>query len=275
MSSKRKTASRPTRTGEVLRIDGHVHGNPGKFRGSAAAYVKKIRKQGIHAIGLIQPGEMVLAARKKFGDFVIPIARVRMDACGPDEIERWLDAGCPAIKFIRPRHPYSDERYWPLYEVIEKRKALAVFHTGYLAFGAREERPANMQHMRAAEIDTLTRRFPDLKTVMAHFSNPWWEEAWKISWTRENVWTDLSGATAINRSMSTWAETFAPNGKLIASSLKKLTFASDVDFLHNREHDFKPYIDFYEELLERVKAPAALRRKVWGGTMARLLGLKL
>jgi predicted TIM-barrel fold metal-dependent hydrolase len=258
----------------VLRIDGHVHGNPRAFRGSPAAYVKKIRKAGIHAIGLIETGENVLLARKKFGDFIIPIARVRMDRCGPGEIERWLDAGCPAIKFINPNSPYSDERYWPLYEVLEKRKALAVFHTGYLGFARRQIRPANMLHMRAAEIDVLTRRFPDLKTMMAHFSNPWWEEAWKISWSRKNVYADLSGGTAITRAMNMWVDTFAPNGKLMADSLAKLTFASDTVFLHGGRHEVQRYVDFYEELLDRVNAPVALRRKVWGGTMAKLAGLK-
>ncbi len=259
---------------EPLRIDGHVHGAPGRYRGSPAAYVKKIRKLGIHAVGLIEGGETVLKARKRFGDFVIPIARVRMDAAGRGEVERWLDAGCPGIKFIAPHHPYSDRRYWPMYAAIEERRAVAVFHTGYLAFGRRQARPINMQHMRAAEIDTLARRFPELKIVMAHFSNPWWEEAWKISWARRNVYADLSGGTAVNRSLAMWSETFAPDGKLMAGSLAKLTFASDVSYFQSGVPAVRQYIDFYEELLDRVKSPAVLRRKVWGGTLAGLFGVK-
>jgi predicted TIM-barrel fold metal-dependent hydrolase len=263
--------------GEFLRIDGHVHGAPGRYRGSPAAYVRRIRREGIHAVVLIEGGATVLAARKKFGDFVIPVARVRMARDGRADVERWLDAGCRGIKFIRPRHPYSDERYWPMYEAIEERGAVAVFHTGYLAFGRRrrEERPVNMQHMRAAEIDTLTRRFPDLKTVMAHFSNPWWEEAWKISWTRANVYADLSGGTAFRRSLNMWAETFAPNGKLMADSLGKLTFASDVGYFHGGKHSFRQYIDFHEALLDRLGAPRRLRAGVWGRTLAKLFRVKL
>ena len=261
--------------GRTLRIDGHVHGAPRRFRGSPAAYVKKIRKAGIHAVVLIEGGETVLAARRRFGDFVIPVARVPMDRSGPGDVERLLDAGCPGIKFIRPLHPYSDERYWPLYEVLEKRRAVAVFHTGYLGFGRREERPINMQHMRAAEIDTLTRHFSDLKVVMAHFSNPWWEEAWKITWTRKNVYADLSGGTAFTRSTAMWTEMFAPDGRRLPGSLEKLTFASDVDYFHGRPHNFQPYLDFYERILDRVQAPASLRRKIWGATLVRLFGLKI
>ena len=94
----------------VLRIDGHVHGDPKRFRGSAAAYVRKMRKQGIHAVGLIEDGETVVAARRKFGDFVIPIARVPMDRCGPGEIDRWLDAGW--IDTYRHFDPSPDRYTW-------------------------------------------------------------------------------------------------------------------------------------------------------------------
>jgi predicted TIM-barrel fold metal-dependent hydrolase len=257
-----------------LCIDGHVHGRPDRYRGSPAAYVKRIRAEGVHAVGFIADGEAVVRARRRFGDFVIPIARVRMDRDGRADVERWLDAGCAGIKFIRPRHPYSDERYWPMYAAIEERASVAVFHTGYLAFGAREERPVNISHMRAAEVEVLTRRFPDIKTIMAHFSNPWWEEAWKVSYSRRNVYADLSGGTAFRRSLSMWSETFAPDGKLLPASLKKLTFASDVNYFHGGRHGFKPYLDFYAEILERVKAPAALRRAVWGGTLARLFNVQ-
>jgi hypothetical protein len=54
-----------------------------------------------------------------------------------------------------------------------------------------------------------------------------------------------------------------------------LTFASDVNYFHGGKHDFEPYIEFYEKLLDRVKAPADLRRRVWGGTIAKLFGVKL
>jgi len=256
-------------------IDGHVHGDVRRFRGSPAAYVRKIRRAGIHAVALIETAEEVLLARRRFGDFVIPVPRVKMHSCTRGEIERLLDAGCPGIKFIAPRHPYSDQRSWPLYDAIEKRRAVAVFHTGYLGFGGREDPPVSMAHMRAAEVETVCRRFPDMKTIMAHFSNPWWEEAWKVSWSRANVYADLSGGTAFRRSLAMWAETFAPDGRLMADSLSKLTFASDVSYFHGRAHGFGPYLDFYQALLDRIGAPARLRRAVWGGTVARLFGVRI
>ena len=258
-----------------FRIDGHVHGNPADFKGSAADYVRKMRRLGLSAAVLIEEGAVALAAARRFGDFIIPVARVRMDRSSPAEIDRWLAAGCRGIKFIAPLRPYSEKRYWPLYRAVDRRGAVAVFHTGYLGLDAGEMRLINMQHMRAAEIDLIARRFPGLRMVMAHFSNPWWEEAWKVSWSNPNVYADLSGGTALRRSMLMWRETFAPNGELMENSLRKLIFASDKVYFNGGESRVPAHIEFYEKLLDAVKAPPDLRARVWGGTARELFGLKL
>ena len=271
--------------GQYRRIDVHTHARgitKMSYRGSGSAYVKRMRKQeGIDAIVLLGPGELCLKAIKKFGrDFVIPVAMYRLrQAPGRDlrtDMEYWLKRGCKGIKFISPLHPYSDERYWPMYQLLVDRKATAVFHTGYLGFGESEEEvpPIRMSDMRAAHIDTVGRRFPQLKILMSHFSNPWWEEAWKVSWTRANIYADLSGGTAFRRSLNMWAETFAPNGELMEDSLEKLCFASDVHYLYDGEHAFQQYIDFHEKLLDRLGAAQRLRKLVWAGTAAKLFGVK-
>ena len=229
---------------------------------------------------LLAPGQGCIKARRKFGDFVIPVPMYRLRELGRTDLRKdmahWLDRGCKGIKFIAPLHPYSDERYWPLYQEVADRDAVAVFHTGYLGFSGAEPDipPIEMANMRAAHIDAVARRFPTMKILMAHFSNPWWEEAWKVSWTRANVYADLSGGTAFRRSLNMWAETFAPNGELMADSLGKLCFASDTHYLHGRPHDFAPYIEFYQKLLDRLSAPQRLRRMVWAGTAKKLFGVK-
>ncbi len=270
--------------GTYRRIDVHTHSatfGAITYRGSPAAYVKRIRGQGIDAIGLLGPGEMCRKAVRRFGrDFIIPVPMYylrelpRRDLGG--DMARWLDWGCKAIKFIAPLHPYSDERYWPLYQLLADRGGLAVFHTGYLGFSgdAPEIPPVRMSDMRAAHVDTVGRRFPKLKILMSHFSNPWWEEAWKVSWSRPNVYADLSGLTAARRSLNMWAETFAPNGRLMPESLGKLCFASDVTYLHNGRHEFAPYVEFYQKLLDRVSAPQRLRQKIWAGNAKRLFGIR-
>ena len=273
-----------TASGEIERIDAHVHGrpfsNPALYRGSGAAYVKRMRKEGIHGVVLLAPGAACIKARRKFGNFIIPVPMYRLRELGRTDLRKdmahWLDRGCKGIKFIAPLHPYSDERYWPLYQEVADRGAVAVFHTGYLGFSGSEPEipPIEMANMRAAHIDAVARRFPTMKILMAHFSNPWWEEAWKVSWTRANVYADLSGGTAFRRSLNMWAETFAPNGELMADALGKLCFASDTHYLRGGRHGFQPYIEFYEKLLDRLNAPQRLRKLVWAGTVKKLFRVR-
>ena len=71
-----------------------------------------------------------------------------------------------------------------------------------------------------------------------------------------------------------WAETFAPNGELMADALGKLCFASDTHYLRGGPHGFAPYIEFYQKLLDRLGAPQRLRRMVWAGTAKKLFGVK-
>ena len=138
------------------------------------------------------------------------------------------------------------------------------------ALGVREPGPQLGQPL----VVGVARRFPDLKILMAHFSNPWWEEAWKISWSHPNVYADLSGGTAIHRATRMWAECFAPDGELLESSVRKLCFASYVRYFEQGAYPFEPYVAFYERVLERIGAPEALKARVYRGNARALFGLE-
>ena len=253
-------------------IDSHVHGDPSAID-APRAYVAACRERGIETIVLIEPLDRCLQAVERFGDFIIPVARIEMDAAGVGEIERCIRSGCRGVKFIRPAAPYGDERYWPLYARLEELGAVAVYHTGYLGTRGREMRPVQIEHMRAAQIDAIARRFPELKILMAHYSNPWWEEAWKISWSHPNVYADLSGGTAIHRATRMWAEIFAPDGALLESSVRKLCFGSDVRYFQEGAFAFEPYIAFYDRILDRIGASESLKSQVYWGNVRQLFGL--
>jgi predicted TIM-barrel fold metal-dependent hydrolase len=256
-----------------VRIDCHVHGDPDNLKGDPKAYVDSCRERGIEAVVLIEGIERCLAAVEKFGDFVIPVARVRMDAAGAKEVRDCIAAGARGVKFIRPAAPYADERYWPLYAALEELGVPAVFHTGYLAFRDREDRPVWMEHMRAAQVEVVSRRFPDLKILMAHYSNPWWEEAWKVSYTKKNIYADLSGGTAIHRATRMWAETFAPDDQLHEPSIKKLCFGSDMSYFRAGQFAFERYMAFYDRIFDRIGLSPELREVVNRGNVRALFGL--
>jgi predicted TIM-barrel fold metal-dependent hydrolase len=257
----------------MMRIDAHVHGDFSRFSGSPPEYVEKCRAKGIERVVLISAPDSTLAAYQAMPEFIIPVPRVDIDATSVKEINGILDRGALGIKFIDPQFSYGDTRYDPLYAAIAARSKVAMFHTGYLAQGVFESsRPTDITLMRPAAIDCLSRRHRTLKILMAHFGNPWWEEAWKITWSTPNVYAELSGGTAYRRSLKMWGEIFAPNGVLDEESLGKVLFATDVSIF--REHEgFEPYFEFYDRLFDVVGASPELRERVNRGNAIKLFGL--
>jgi len=257
----------------AMRIDAHVHGNISKLQGSPAEYAARCRERGIERVVLISGFEQNMAAYRALPDFIIPVPWVDIDQVSAKQINEYLDAGALGIKFIDPQFSYGDTRYDPLYAAVAARGKVAMFHTGYLARGAFEAgRPTDITLMRPAAVDCLSRRHPELKILMAHFGNPWWEEAWKIMWSNPTVYAELSGGTAYRRSLKMWSETFAPNGVLDEESVARLLFATDVSIFREQE-GFEVYFEFYDKLFEAIAAPPEVRERVNQANALRLFGL--
>lgn len=256
-----------------MRIDAHVHGDLSRLEEAPEEYVKRCRDRGVEKVLLIQDPEPTMAAYRAMPDFIIPVPWVDIDKVTVREINEILGGGAVGIKFIDPQFSYGDTRYDPLYAAIAAKGKVAMFHTGYLGIGVFERaRPTDITSMRPAAIDCMSRRHPELKILMAHFGNPWWEEAWKIMWSTPNVYAELSGGTAFKRSISMWSELFAPNGVLDEPSLSKVLYASDVSVFRESE-GFEPYFEFYDKLFDAVGASPEMREKVNRGNAIALFGL--
>ena len=268
-----------------MRIDAHSHGMHAELKDGKRVpplmspwketevtpeeHVRRHNALGIEKVLLLDPPEITFELKRVFGDFVMPCPQVEMDKSSPEEIAAILARGACGIKFIAPMHPYGDDRYLPLYEVIRDCHALAVFHTGYLSHhffdpGGVLPRPnwINISDMRPAELDRINRAFPDLKILMAHFGNPWWEEAWTMLKSNNNIYADLSGGTAYQKSMNMWKELFAPNGKLNSKVVSKLCYGADSWMFHVGHFDYQEFLEFYDKLYDELQLPDEIRRKI-------------
>lgn len=132
-------------------------------------------------------------------DVLIPFGSVdprRPDA--GDRIRRLIDEnGVRGFKFhptVQGFNP-GDERYYPLYEVLEDAGVVALFHTGQTGIGAGLPggRGLRLGLSNPMLLDGVAAEFPDLKIVMAHPSVPWQEEALAVATHKHNTWIDLSG----------------------------------------------------------------------------------
>jgi len=158
-------------------IDNHVHCNPDDFRGDPKAFVAGCRDRGVEHMLVIETLRRCQRVVEMFGDFMVPIAVINMDTAGPNDIGECIDAGCRGIKFIAAQYPYGHERYWPLYAKLVELGKPAVFHSAYLAplylwDLESPEHPVWTEHMRPMQVEVVSRRFPQLQIVIAHYGNP-------------------------------------------------------------------------------------------------------
>ncbi len=241
-------------------------------------YIEEHKRIGIEKVVILDPAEVAFELLEIFGDFILPCPMVELESLTPQKAEEFLQRGACGIKFIAPMSPYGDDRYLPIYEVLNRYHALAVFHTGFLAhnmFGPeflmyRSDR-VNILNMRPAELDRIARTFPKLKILASHFGNPWWEECWNLIKNNENIYADFSGGTALKKSMNLWRDMFMPNGILHEASVSKLCFGADMGFTYpGIVPNYQPYFDFHDKLFDELKLSEELREKINRGNILML-----
>jgi predicted TIM-barrel fold metal-dependent hydrolase len=244
---------------------------------SPREHVAKSRELGVEAVVLLDPPDVAFGLKDIFGDYVIPVPMVDADAVTPQEIDALFERGAAGIKFICPMRSYGDNAYFPLYEVIRDRRALAVFHTGFVSdkllrpgalLGRRDY--VDITHMRPAAIDRIARAFPDLKILMAHFGNPWWDEAWNAVHSFRNVYADLCGGTGYRKPIEMWKQVFTFGGGPDMETISKLCFASDASYCFQGLYQFQPFIEFYERFFDALDVPSEVRERVNRGNILAL-----
>ncbi|MFV0375006.1 amidohydrolase family protein [Microbacterium sp.] len=197
-------------------------------------------------------------------DVLIPFGSVD-PRTGTDAVEtaRRLieDYGVRGFKF----HPTvqgfdpSDERYYPLYSVIEDAGLIALFHTGQTGIGAGMPggRGFKLGLSNPILLDGVAADFPTLQIIMAHPSVPWQDEALSVATHKHNTWIDLSG----------WSPKYFPESLVRAANSylkRRILFGSDFPLLTP---------DRWRDDVEKI----ALKPEVMPGIMkdnaVRLLGL--
>ncbi|MGO1628239.1 MAG: amidohydrolase family protein [Microbacterium sp.] len=134
----------------------------------------------------------------RHSDILIPFASVdpnREDAVV--EAKRLIERGVRGFKFHPTVQGFSpdDERFFPLYEVLQDAGMIALFHTGQTGIGAgmRGGYGFELALSNPMLLDSVAARFPDLQIIMAHPSVPWQDEALSVATHKHNTWIDLSG----------------------------------------------------------------------------------
>ncbi len=278
-----------------MRIDSHVHGmhaernasgklcpplvpiwKPGVL--SPGEHIQRSIAEGVEKVLVLDPPNVTFALKEIFGDYVLPCPQIDIDHTAPEEVDELFKLGAVGIKFICPAKSYGDDAYFPVYDVICANQGLAVFHTGYVSLEMfepggvmRRKHIVDITDMRPAALDRVGRAFPQLKIIMAHFGNPWWEEAWTIIAKHPNIYADISGGTGCKRPLTMWKNIFTLDDQINLKSFAKLCFGTDcTPFIPGQGH-FARHIEFYEKLFEFLSIPKEIRELVNRGNMIKLL----
>lgn len=221
--------------------------------------------------------EAVRTAAAAHPDVIIPYGHVNVDDPeAPAQIDRFAKAGFKGVKMHRPKHDWDDFGYFPIYEKLERLGLVALFHTGIVSGSSDDPEPSSMARMRPAFLHTIARSFPKLRIQGAHLGNPWYDEAAEAARWERNLYFDLTGSSLIkkDRNLAVFKEYLWWEGPTAHSSpdavyaFEKLVFGTD-----EAPANLDGVIARFEAMLEANQVPEASRRKIYGETMARILGI--
>jgi len=139
----------------------------------------------------------------------------------------------------------TDPFYIPFYRLAEEKGVPVVFHTGDTY-----DKNAKVKYADPLQIDEVAVDFPNVKFVIAHMGNPWFDSAAEVVYKNDNVYVDVSALVLGDVSKLSEQE----KEELVKKPLrwfysyvgdpKKFLYGSDWPLLKQ-----KPYIDLMKEII--------------------------
>jgi len=265
-------------------IDSHIH--CGGTEAWVQEMVKIYRPRNAMACVLAWIGEMDLMknAAAAYPDVFIPYGRVDLDNVNAvREIETFKKNGFVGMKFHSPQKDYDDPSYFQVYRLCEEYRLHMLFHTGISNHTLLDQPQwGSSSRMRPMFLDTICRQFPRATVQGAHFGNPWYEEAAEAARWNPSLYFDITGSSLIK---------FIKIGRL--ERMKEILWWASDEGISNPhtlkggpgawEHivfgtDEVPSglaanIDRFQQMLDANGVPGEVREKMWGLTMAAVLGI--
>jgi len=135
---------------------------------------------------------------RESGGRLRPVATVYPTKGGRDAVEavvREWDAvpNLAAIKLFPGYHPFypHDPALAPVYEYAARRHLPVLIHQGDTLAPQ-----GLLKFARPIEVDEVAVQYRDVRFVLCHFGNPWFEEAAELVYKNRNVYADTSGLLA-------------------------------------------------------------------------------
>lgn len=263
-------------------VDMHVHFDD-KRPTFIADLLKVCDRLGLTAC-VLTPYEfrnVVAGAARQYPAQIIPFGSVDLDA--PDVVKQVQELhaigyrGLGEIEFVQKQ--FTDPSYFPVYELANEYRWIVMFHTG-IVLRRKFEVPENVAsyRMRAFHLEEIARRFPKITVLGAHCGNPEYEWAGEVARWNPNVFFDVSGSTLMKmqgrlgefRNFFWWSDTKwkTKTPEDDSNAFVKLVFGSDVAL-----NEIEGVLKQYRAMFNACDVPEATRKRIMGGTLAKMLGL--
>jgi predicted TIM-barrel fold metal-dependent hydrolase len=153
----------------------------------------------------------------------------------------------------------NDPRLFPVYQKASDLDIPVVVHTGYTVTHSGPNSYAPLMQQYPLYLEEVAATFPKLRIVMAHFANPWAEDAIQLMRKYDNVYADTAyGAFPFSWKVNAlvWAKNFGVLDRVLFGSDYPLHSPGDSIELHRRmpEYTRKRQIEpaLTDEDIERV-----------------------
>ena len=261
-------------------IDAHQHWRSTSDYIPTLVKIYRARNAMACVLTRVESLDQMIAAARQHPDVIIPYGHLDVDhPAARAHIERFAKAGVKGIKMHTPKNNWDDFGYFPLYARMQELGIVALFHTGIVSGnGSGEPEQSSMARMRPSFLHTIARSFPKLTIHGSHLGNPWYDEAAEAARWSPNLYFDVTGSTlqkkqhnlTVFRDYLWWDGPAEHSPSSAVYAFEKLVFGTD-----ESPEALDSVLAKYEAMLEANKVPEASRRKIYGETMARLLGVSV
>lgn len=219
-----------------------------------------------------------MAFAKAHPDLVIPYIQISIDS--PSVLEDIKKAHAMGYKGFGEipsgnLYRYDDERYEPVWSLLEELQMVPLWHTGVRQTGI-------FDLLRPATLATIAAKHPKLNLFGAHMGNPWYDEAAEGSRRNRNLYWDLTGSSLIKKEKNPevwsdylwWTDAIGkphtpPDAR---PAFEHIVFGTDEG---PDEAAVRENIRRFNRLLDGNNIPDSTRAKMWGLTLARIHGISI
>lgn len=177
---------------------------------------------------------------------------------------------------------FADERIFPLFEIVEKNNLPVAIHSGELHHCCPKDDRKNKEYKckgkcridelghlsRPKEAEKVIRKFPNVKFILSHLANPYFNELREVMAKHPNAYTDISGQ------FLSGSEDTAEYKDFIVDEIKKfLALENGTErVMFATDFPIQSYVDSIA-LVKALKLPPKDEEKIFWKNAAKILKL--